>query len=148
MWHVFLCFFSSMNLLFLPPYHTTTCTNPIGLCLLSNNVRDYHFVSQGKTTIPDVDDGEEMKVTDVSITLLINHHTQMDPKKILKKRLWSYHHQTVSMTSQDGGGPHYSSSLPFFPVISLLVQKLPKDRNASKMIVPTSRAAKLESFLT
>jgi hypothetical protein len=26
---------------------------------------DYHVVSQGKTTIPGVDDGEEMTLTDV-----------------------------------------------------------------------------------
>jgi len=26
---------------------------------------DYHVVSQGKTTIPNVDDGEEMTLTDV-----------------------------------------------------------------------------------
>lgn len=36
------------------------------MCLLSNNVNDYHFVSQGKTTIPNVDDGEECLITDVS----------------------------------------------------------------------------------
>lgn len=38
----------------------------LGMCLLSNNILDYHFVSQGKTTIPNVDDGEEMLATDVS----------------------------------------------------------------------------------
>lgn len=27
---------------------------------------DYNIVSQGKTSIPGVDDGEEMKLTDVS----------------------------------------------------------------------------------
>jgi len=36
------------------------------MCLLSNNIHDYHFVSQGKTTIPNVDDAEEMAATDVS----------------------------------------------------------------------------------
>lgn len=36
------------------------------MCLLSNNIRDYYFVSQGKTTIPGLDDGEELIVTDVS----------------------------------------------------------------------------------
>lgn len=34
--------------------------------LLSNNINDYHFVSQGKTSIPGVDDGEEFIITDVS----------------------------------------------------------------------------------
>lgn len=33
--------------------------------MLSNNIMDYHIVSQGKTTIPSVDDNEEMLVTDV-----------------------------------------------------------------------------------
>jgi myosin heavy chain 6/7 len=37
----------------------------IEMCDLSNNIMDYHVVSQGKTTIPGVDDGEEMSLTDV-----------------------------------------------------------------------------------
>lgn len=36
------------------------------MCLLSNNVNDYYYVSQGKTVIPGVDDNEEMNITDVS----------------------------------------------------------------------------------
>lgn len=36
------------------------------MCLLSNNILDYKVVSQGKTTIPNVDDGEELEMTDVS----------------------------------------------------------------------------------
>ena len=39
----------------------------IAMCLLSDNIYDYHFVSQGKTTIPSVDDGEEMHLADVRI---------------------------------------------------------------------------------
>lgn len=35
-------------------------------CLLSNNINDYYFVSQGKTSIPGVDDSEEFRITDVS----------------------------------------------------------------------------------
>lgn len=35
------------------------------ICCLSDNVHDYHFISQGKTTIPNVDDGEELQLTDV-----------------------------------------------------------------------------------
>lgn len=31
-------------------------------------MKDYHFVSQGKTTIPGLDDGEEFTITDVSVT--------------------------------------------------------------------------------
>lgn len=36
------------------------------MCLLSNDIYDYNFVSQGKITIPNVDDGEECTLTDVS----------------------------------------------------------------------------------
>lgn len=42
--------------------------HPVDMCLLSNNIHDYYFVSQGKTTIPGLDDGEELLVTDVSAT--------------------------------------------------------------------------------
>lgn len=33
--------------------------------MLSNNILDYHVVAQGKTTIPSVDDAEELTFTDV-----------------------------------------------------------------------------------
>jgi myosin heavy subunit len=36
------------------------------ICNLSNDIYEYHYVSQGKTTIPNVDDGEEFQLTDVS----------------------------------------------------------------------------------
>ncbi|XP_055593740.1 myosin heavy chain, muscle isoform X16 [Uranotaenia lowii] len=39
-------------------------------CLLSNNIQDYHIVAQGKTTIPSVDDGEEMQFTDEAFNVL------------------------------------------------------------------------------
>ncbi|OQR78286.1 myosin heavy chain [Tropilaelaps mercedesae] len=37
--------------------------------LLSNNIADYHFVSQGKTEIPGVDDGEELRATDGKVEI-------------------------------------------------------------------------------
>ncbi|XP_011345053.1 myosin heavy chain, muscle isoform X14 [Ooceraea biroi] len=40
------------------------------MCLLSNNINDYYFVSQGKTTIPNVDDGEECLLTDQAFDVL------------------------------------------------------------------------------
>ncbi|XP_014231486.1 myosin heavy chain, muscle isoform X14 [Trichogramma pretiosum] len=39
-------------------------------CLLSNKITDYYFVSQGKTTIPGLDDGEEMLITDKAFDVL------------------------------------------------------------------------------
>lgn len=36
------------------------------MCYLSDNIYDYYNVSQGKITIPNVDDGEECLLTDVS----------------------------------------------------------------------------------
>lgn len=38
----------------------------IAMCLLSNDIMDYYIVSQGKTVIPGLDDGEEGVLTDVS----------------------------------------------------------------------------------
>lgn len=36
------------------------------MCFLSDNIYDYYNVSQGKITIPNMDDGEEFALTDVS----------------------------------------------------------------------------------
>lgn len=36
------------------------------MCHLSDDIYDYNYVSQGKTTIPGVDDNEECGLTDVS----------------------------------------------------------------------------------
>lgn len=36
------------------------------LCLLSNDIYDYHYVSQGKVTVASIDDKEEMDFTHVS----------------------------------------------------------------------------------
>ncbi|XP_035730491.1 myosin heavy chain, muscle isoform X45 [Vespa mandarinia] len=40
------------------------------MCFLSNNIHDYHNVAQGKTTIPNVDDGEECQLTDQAFDVL------------------------------------------------------------------------------
>ncbi|XP_032677943.1 myosin heavy chain, muscle isoform X20 [Odontomachus brunneus] len=40
------------------------------MLLLSNNIQDYYFVSQGKTTIPGLDDGEELLITDQAFDVL------------------------------------------------------------------------------
>lgn len=39
----------------------------VEICFLSNDIYDYYIVSQGKTTIPNLDDGEECVLTDVSL---------------------------------------------------------------------------------
>lgn len=41
------------------------------MCLLSNNIYDYYNVSQGKITIPNLDDGEECMLADVSLQKLV-----------------------------------------------------------------------------
>lgn len=43
--------------------------------LLSNNIMDYYYVAQGKTTIPNVDDGEEFIITDVSGCIITHTET-------------------------------------------------------------------------
>lgn len=35
------------------------------ICMLSNDIMDYMVIAQGKTSIPGVDDGEELTLTDV-----------------------------------------------------------------------------------
>lgn len=44
------------------------------MCLLSDDIYDYHNVSQGKITIPNIDDGEESLLTGVSK----NHENQVE----------------------------------------------------------------------
>ena len=39
-------------------------------CCLSNNVRDYHFVSQGKVTVDSIDDKEDMGFVDEAFDIL------------------------------------------------------------------------------
>lgn len=39
-------------------------------CILSDNIYDYYNVSQGKVTIPSMDDSEEFTLTDVSLSHL------------------------------------------------------------------------------
>ena len=36
------------------------------MCLLGYDIYEYNYVSQGKITIPNVDDDEELQLTDVS----------------------------------------------------------------------------------
>ncbi|KXJ68998.1 hypothetical protein RP20_CCG000603 [Aedes albopictus] len=40
------------------------------MCFLSNDIYDYHNVAQGKVTIPNVDDGEECRLTDEAFDIL------------------------------------------------------------------------------
>lgn len=59
--NIYLNFFFMIQKLFCSPKNC----QPLEYSLLSNNVHDYRIVSQGKTTIPNVDDGEEFEMTDV-----------------------------------------------------------------------------------
>lgn len=47
------------------------------MCALSNDVKDYNYVAQGKLTIPNIDDSEECMLTDV--------RDGFHPEKRLKK---------------------------------------------------------------
>jgi hypothetical protein len=51
--------------------YLTNILNSTDMCMLSNNVYDYVFVSQGKITIPGVDDGEECMLADVSSRMFL-----------------------------------------------------------------------------
>ena len=39
-------------------------------CLLSNDIYDYWYVSQGKTTVPSIDDKEDMMFADEAFDIL------------------------------------------------------------------------------
>lgn len=45
------------------------------MLLVSSNPYDYHFCSQGVTTVENLDDGQELMATDVSFKN-ISHHLQ------------------------------------------------------------------------
>ncbi|KAL7303609.1 hypothetical protein TKK_0003759 [Trichogramma kaykai] len=62
--------FKKINLQYTNNHTTTTTTTTTEKCLLSNKITDYYFVSQGKTTIPGLDDGEEMLITDKAFDVL------------------------------------------------------------------------------
>jgi hypothetical protein len=53
------------------------------MCALTNNINDYYYVSQGKTTIPNVDDGEECQVTDVSDSVLVTAECYSKMKSVV-----------------------------------------------------------------
>ena len=53
------------------------------MCALSNNISDYYYVSQGKTTIPNVDDGEECQMTDVSDSVLVTAECYSKMKSVV-----------------------------------------------------------------
>lgn len=38
----------------------------VAMCYLSDDIYDYHYVSQGKVTVPSIDDGEDMQFCHVS----------------------------------------------------------------------------------
>ncbi|XP_008487263.1 myosin heavy chain, muscle-like [Diaphorina citri] len=40
------------------------------MCMLTNDIYDYYNVSQGKITIPGMDDGEEFQLTDQAFDIL------------------------------------------------------------------------------
>ncbi len=51
-------------------------------CCLSNNVRDYHFVSQGKITVDSIDDKEDMSFVDDAFDIL--GFTQQEKTNVYK----------------------------------------------------------------
>jgi len=48
------------------------------LCLLSNDIYNYNYVSQGKVTVPSIDDGEDMEFCDAAFDTLNFTQTEKD----------------------------------------------------------------------
>ena len=51
-------------------------------CLLSNDIYDYHYVSQGKTSIPSIDDNEDLEFTHEAFNIL--HFSEEETFNIYK----------------------------------------------------------------
>ena len=51
-------------------------------CLLSNDIYDYHYVSQGKTSVPSIDDNEDLEFTHEAFNIL--HFTEEETYNIYK----------------------------------------------------------------
>lgn len=51
------------------------------MLLVSSNPYDYHFCSQGVTTVENMDDGHELMATDVSCKFLLSHQLQEPTEK-------------------------------------------------------------------
>lgn len=49
---------------------------PTAQCLLTNNIHDYHYVSQGKVTVASIDDAEDMQFAEVSSSCTANEHME------------------------------------------------------------------------
>ena len=56
---------------FLKRQNSFQLRNCLASCMLTDNIMDYFFVAQGKTTIPGVDDAEELELTDVRFSQLL-----------------------------------------------------------------------------
>lgn len=58
------------------------------MLLVSSNPYDYHFCSQGVTTVENMDDGQELMATDVSYKKKISYKDQMKKKSLQKNSLF------------------------------------------------------------
>lgn len=65
------------------------------MCSLSDNIMDYYVVSQGKTTIPGVDDGEEFRDTDVS---QLTSMSLVSTRDFFKKNRFPYRDRKIECT--------------------------------------------------
>jgi hypothetical protein len=72
------------------------------MCFLSDNIYDYNTVSQGKITIPNVDDSEELQLTDVSKMerLLVFYPSLLDHSFSYRQNLTNFVIAFYDMTLQ------------------------------------------------
>lgn len=96
----------------LPRIHVSILvfSTPTEKCFLSDNIYDYFNVSQGKITVPGIDDGEESQLADVSLQtrLLpaapcrVTHTHSFTPKKLLRiGKSWSFRRLSPKRNSQN-----------------------------------------------
>lgn len=53
-------------------FHVSIFSQFAAMCLLSNDIHDYHYVSQGKVTVPSIDDKEDMQFCHVSFITIVD----------------------------------------------------------------------------
>lgn len=66
--------------------------------MLSNDIHDYYYVSQGKTTIPNMDDGEEFTLTDVR-----NRNSVLFTQIVLERSLSNILFSSYLIVSRNNG---------------------------------------------
>lgn len=82
------------------------------MCFLSNNIYDYVNVSQGKITVPGMDDGEECQAMDVSLNCPKSLLLLVTSPFISPERCLMYPENKPVLLIAKGDQPKFEAHLP------------------------------------